>query len=34
MPHGISTDDGSDEAVELLYSFSNPDLSGIATRWL
>ena len=34
MPHGISTDEHADEAVELLYSFSNPDLSGIATRWL
>jgi mannose-6-phosphate isomerase-like protein (cupin superfamily) len=34
MPHGISADDRADGAVELLYSFSNPDLSGIATRWL
>jgi mannose-6-phosphate isomerase-like protein (cupin superfamily) len=34
MPHGISTDEGAVDGVELLYSFSNPDLSGIATRWL
>jgi mannose-6-phosphate isomerase-like protein (cupin superfamily) len=34
MPHAISTDEQSDEAVELLYSFSNPDLTAIATRWL
>jgi mannose-6-phosphate isomerase-like protein (cupin superfamily) len=34
MPHGITTNEPADEAVELLYSFSNPDLSGIATRWL
>lgn len=35
MPHAISADAGTDDAVmELLYVFSNPDLAGIGTRWL
>lgn len=34
MPHAIATDPAADAAMELLYVFSNPDLSGIATRWL
>lgn len=32
VAHAIST--GSADPMELLYSFSTPDLEGIATRWL